>query len=188
MFKCGPKNNFPEFISFRLDPAKTKESIQFLLGQWKDLFPDKPFEYFFPKDKYLDHYGEERRMAKILAVFVILTISISSLGILGLVLFNTQVRTKEIGIRKTFGATVISIIGLLSKELILWILIAFGIAVAPAWYAMKQWLESFAYRTSISWWVFTLAVGIIVSVAVITACWHTFRAARKNPVDALRYE
>ncbi|HLF35828.1 MAG TPA: ABC transporter permease [Cyclobacteriaceae bacterium] len=138
MFKCGPKNNFPEFVSFRIDPDKMNETVSFLQGKWKELFPERPFEYIFPKDKYLQHYSEERRMAKILAVFVFLTISISALGILGLVLFNTQVRIKEIGIRKTFGASVTSIIRLLSKELIIWIMVALCFSALPAWFAMRQ--------------------------------------------------
>ncbi len=188
MFKCGEKNNFPEFVSFRVDPGKTGKTLLFLQKKWKALFPDKPFDYFFPKDRYLDHYGEERRMAKVLAVFVVLTISISALGILAQVLFNTHVRIKEIGIRKTFGASVLSVIGLLSKELMLWILIAFAIASYPAWYVMKHWLENFAYRTTISWWVFFAAIGIIVLVALLTAGGLTWKAARKNPVDVLRYE
>jgi len=119
---------------------------------------------------------------------VVLTILISGLGILGLVLFNSQSRSKEIGIRKAFGATVTSVIGLLSKELFVWILIAFGIAFIPARYAMHKWLENFPYRTSISWWVFGLAIGIIILISMIAAGWNTIKAARKNPVDVLKYE
>ena len=188
MFRYGQQNNFPQFVSFRLDPQKTQESILFLQDLWKKLFPDSPYSYFFPEEKYLEHYTEERRMAKVLATFVVVTILISGLGILGLVLFNTSTRTKEVGIRKTFGANILSIIGLLSKELIVWILIASGIAVIPAWYAMQGWLEKFAYRTAVSWWIFGLSIGFILLVTLLAAGWNTWKAARKNPVEVLRYE
>jgi putative ABC transport system permease protein len=188
MFRFGEKNNFPQFISFKLNQDKMNESILFFQNQWKEIMSDTPFMYYFPKDKYLEHYAEERRIAKILATFVILTILISGLGIFGLVLFNTHIRQKEIGIRKTFGATVMSIFSMLSKELSIWILIAFCIAVIPSWYAMHGWLDNFAYRTSISWWVFGLAVGIMILISLITGGWNTYKAARKNPVEVLKYE
>ena len=188
MFRFGPQNNFPQFVSFRLNPEEMNEAILLLQGEWKKLIPDSPFMYYFPKDKYLEHYNEERRVAKILATFVTLTILISGLGIFGLVLFNTQVRTKEIGIRKTFGASVTSIIRILTAELFSWILIASGIAFLPAWYAMQNWLDNFPYRTTISWWVFGLSVVIIILIAIVTGGLKTYRAARKNPVEALRYE
>ena len=127
-------------------------------------------------------------MGKIFGYFSFLAIIISCLGLIGLSSFMTERRTKEIGIRKVNGAKSIEIFSLLSKEYIIWVIISIIIACPIAWYAMHKWLQNFAYRINISWWVFALAGSIALLIALLTVSFQSYRAASKNPVEALRYE
>ncbi len=110
------------------------------------------------------------------------------MGIFAMSIFYSQQKTKEIGIRKVNGATVTEIVEMLIKKFVKWVAIAFVIAVPIAWYAMHRWLQNFAYKTSLSWWIFALAGMVVLLITLLTVSWQTFRAARKNPVEALRYE
>jgi putative ABC transport system permease protein len=127
-------------------------------------------------------------MSKILGYFSFLAIIISCLGLIGLSSFMTVRRTKEIGIRKINGAKAIEIFSLLSREYIIWVMISIVIACPIAWYAMHKWLQSFAYRIDISWWVFTIAGVLALLIALLTVSFQSYKAASKNPVEALRYE
>jgi putative ABC transport system permease protein len=117
-----------------------------------------------------------------------LAIIISCLGLFGLALSTLEQRTKEIGIRKVNGAKISEILFLLNKDFLKWVAIAFVIATPVAWYAMNKWLESFAYKTTLSWWIFALAGLLALGIALLTVSWQSWRAARRNPVEALRYE
>jgi len=110
------------------------------------------------------------------------------MGLLSLAMFNTKQRIKEIGIRKVNGAKVSEVLTMLNKDFVKWVGIAFGIATPIAWYAMTKWLESFAYKTSLSWWVFALSGLIALGIALLTVSWQSWRAATRNPIEALRYE
>jgi putative ABC transport system permease protein len=127
-------------------------------------------------------------MGKIFGYFSFLAIIISCLGLIGLSLFMTERRTKEIGIRKTNGANSIEIFSLLSREYISWVMFSILIASPIAWFVMNKWLQNFAYRINISWWVFAMAGAIALLVALLTVSWQSYKAASKNPVEALRYE
>jgi putative ABC transport system permease protein len=117
-----------------------------------------------------------------------LAIVISVLGILGMAIFSIDRRTKEIGIRRVAGAKSAEILILLNKEFIIWVLVAFIIATPVAWYTMNRWLQNFVYKTELSWWIFLLAGIIAFGIALITVSWQSWRAATRNPVEALRYE
>ncbi len=145
-------------------------------------------KFHFLDDDYDNLYRTEQRMGKIFGYFSFLAIIISCLGLIGLSSFMTERRTKEIGIRKINGAKSIEIFSLLSKEYIIWVIISIIIACPIAWYAMNKWLQNFAYRINISWWVFALAGVIALLIALLTVSWQSYRAASKNPVEALRYE
>jgi putative ABC transport system permease protein len=110
------------------------------------------------------------------------------MGIFAMSMFYNQQRTKEIGIRKVNGATVSEIVILLNKDFVKWVIVAFFVATPVAWYAMNRWLENFAYKIELSWWIFAFAGITALAIAMLTVSWHTFRAARQNPVEALRYE
>ena len=148
----------------------------------------KPFEYSFMDDTYNDLYGAEERLKKILTVFVTLTILIACLGLLGLATFMAVQRTKEIGIRKVLGASVVQVTTLLSKDFIRLVLVAVVIASPVAWWFMNKWLQSFAYRTTISLWIFIGAGLFTVVLALLTVSVQAIKAAIANPVKSLRTE
>ena len=127
-------------------------------------------------------------MKKSISLFCVIAILISCFGLLGTVLNTTTERTKEIGIRKVNGAQVIEIMAMINKDFIKWVSIAFVIACPIAWYTMHKWLQGFAYKTELSWWVFAAAGIAAVAVALFTVSWQSWRAATRNPVEALRYE
>jgi putative ABC transport system permease protein len=117
-----------------------------------------------------------------------MAIIITSLSLFGLVLMASVSRTKEIGIRKVNGARVIELLAILNKDYVRWVTVAFVIATPVAWYTMHFWLQNFAYKTAISWWIFALAGLLALAIAMLTVSWQSWRAATKNPVEALRYE
>ncbi len=147
-----------------------------------------PFEYYFLDHAYDNLYKNETRMQKMLNWFCCISIFLTCLGLLAMVYFVTQNRTKEIGVRKVNGATVIEMLAMLNTDFLKWVVVAFLIACPIAFYLMNKWLQSFAYKTTISWWVFLLAFISTLIIALVTVSWQTIRAARRNPVEALRYE
>lgn len=155
---------------------------------WEKHYPGKEMIYYFLDDRLTEQYKAETLLSRILYVFSGLAIFISIIGISALALFISQQRTKEIGIRKVNGANVSEILALLNKGFIKWVAIAFVIACPIAYYTMSKWLENFAYKTSLSWWIFALAGVMALGIALFTVSWQSWRAATRNPVEALRYE
>jgi ABC-type antimicrobial peptide transport system permease subunit len=147
-----------------------------------------PFEYHFLDEDYGNLYNSEIRQGRIFNIFSIMAIFISCLGLFGLSSFMIAQRTKEIGIRKANGATSTNVISLLSRYYTRWIIVSFVIAVPVSYFLIHAWLKNYAYRTSISWWIFMLAGVIAFLIALVTVGWQSWIAARKNPVEALRYE
>ncbi len=147
-----------------------------------------PFEYHFLDDVYDNLYKAENTARTIMLLFALIGITIISLGLLAMILFITENKIKEIGIRKVNGAKITEILALLNKDFIKWVAIAFVIATPIAWYAMNKWLENFAYKTTLSWWIFALAGLLALGIALLTVSWQSWRAATRNPVEALRYE
>ncbi len=156
--------------------------------KWKDLVPNSPFEYSFLDQKFEQVYKAELGIQKLLKSFSVLTIFIALLGLLGLSRFSIESRIKEIGVRKVNGATVKEILLLLNENYIKLILLAFMLASPASWLAMQKWLENFAYKTTISWWIFALAGVLALGIALLTVSWQSWQAATRNPVEALRYE
>ncbi|MGD8777474.1 MAG: ABC transporter permease [Ignavibacteria bacterium] len=154
----------------------------------KKIVPDDPFEYQFLDEKINTLYKTEQVTGELATFIAILAIFISCLGLLGLASFSSQQRTKEIGIRKVLGSSVIGILIMLVMDFVKWILLANIIAVPIAWYAMNKWLQNFVYRIDISWWVFLLAGGIALVIALATVSFQAIKAAIANPVESLRYE
>jgi len=133
-------------------------------------------------------YEKEVKISKILFLLASFSILISCMGLFSMSLFAAKSRTKEIGIRRVIGAKVSEIMVLLNRDFIKWVAIAFVIACPISWYAMNKWLENFAYKTALNWWIFVLAGIIALGIALLTVSWQTWRAASRNPVEALRYE
>lgn len=173
----------------KINPGTNIPTIIDELGRIHSKFDsENPFEYYFMDDVFNDLYKAEERLAKILASFTILAIVIACLGLFGLISFMAVQRTKEIGIRKTLGASVQSIVRLLSGDFLMLVIIAFILASPAAWYFMNQWLQNFAYRIQINWWIFLLAGTIAVIIALLTISTQAVKAAIANPVKALRSE
>ena len=145
-------------------------------------------DFHFLDDDFDKLYRTELQMSKIFGYFSLLAIIISCLGLIGLSLFVTELRTKEIGIRKVNGAKSLEIFSLISKEYMVWVLLSILIATPVAWFAMHKWLENFAYKTNLNWWIFALAGLLALGIALFTVSWQSWKAATRNPVEALRYE
>ena len=178
----------PTKLSVQVGSGFINPAMEYIRNEWKSLLPQYPFTYEFYDDWFQKQYVQEEQLARSIGIFAMMAIVISCSGILGLAIFSSQQRTKEIGIRKVNGAKVSEILTLLNKDFIKWVAIAFVIATPIAWYAMNKWLESFAYKTSLSWWIFALAGLLALGIAFLTVSWQRWRAATRNPVEALRYE
>ena len=179
---------FPMYLAIRLHPGNVAEAISAVEETWKKLAPNQPFSYTFLDQDYARLYNREQQMSHVFQIFSGLAILIACLGLFGLAAFTTQQRTKEIGIRKILGASVSGIVCLLSKDFLKLVLIANLIAWPIAYYAMNQWLQSFAYRINLSIGTFILSGLIALFIALLTVSYQAIKAARANPVDALRYE
>jgi ABC-type antimicrobial peptide transport system permease subunit len=155
---------------------------------YKLLYPDEDFKYEFFDESIAKFYKSEQDISRLLKWATGLAIFISCMGLLGLVMYMTNLRKKEIGVRKVLGASVSNIIAILSRDFVRLVAIAFILAIPIVWWAMHKWLENFAYRTDISWWLFASSGLVMIFVALLTMGTQTFRAARANPVDSLRTE
>ncbi|MEO8711823.1 MAG: ABC transporter permease [Parafilimonas sp.] len=165
-----------------------KNAISKIQKAFHQVYPDEDFNYQFVDEMVAEFYTSEQQVASLLSWATALSILISCLGLLGLVMYTINTRTKEIGIRKILGASVSSIISILSKDFIKLVLIAFVIAAPIAWWASYKWLQDFAYRTQISWWIFILSGLGMLLLALITLSVQTIKAAIANPVESLRTE
>lgn len=176
------------YISVRLNTKRISETISRIEEIWKSFAPQMPFQYSFLDLDYDNLYINEKQTRNLFYAFSFLAIFIACMGLFGLTSFIADQKTKEIGIRKVLGASVVSIVKNLVKSFLKWVLIANLAAWPIAWFAMNKWLENFAYRIDLTWWMFLLAAVLAVFTALITMSFQTIKAALKNPVDSLRYE
>ena len=175
-------------FNVRIRPQDLAQTLQEVEKGFKEVLPDYGFSFQF-YDDYLDSmYQQEEKRADSIRVIAIIAILISCVGLIGLVEFSTKRRIKEIGIRKVNGARISEVMTMLNKDFVRWVAIAFVIATPIAYYAMNKWLESFAYKTDLSWWIFAFAGLLALGIALLTVSWQSWRAATRNPVEALRYE
>ncbi|SEW53971.1 ABC transporter permease [Chitinophaga arvensicola] len=177
-----------DMVSVRVAPGDLSGTIAAIKRKWKNLMPNRPFNYFFLDEFFDRQYRTEERFGKLFLNFAVLAILISCLGLLGLASYSAIQRTREIGIRKVMGASVADIVNLLSKDFLKLVLISFVIATPVAWYFMHKWLEVFAYRISIGWWVFALSGFIALLIAVGTISYQAIKAALADPVKSMRAE
>jgi len=165
-----------------------KESMAKFEEEWKSIFPGNPFLHFFLDDHYNQQYQADQQFGKVFGIFSTLAIFIACLGLFGLSSLTAIQRTKEIGVRKVLGASVTSILGLVTRDYITLMICSIIFSVPVAWWIMTGWLESFANRIDLSWWIFALPSLAVIAIAIFTVGIHTLRAARTNPVKSLRYE
>jgi ABC-type antimicrobial peptide transport system permease subunit len=175
-------------IIARTLPGKTKEALASLEKVYKDINPNYPFSYQFVDEEYKNLYSSELIISRLSVLFASLAILISCLGLLGLVMFSAEQRTKEIGIRKVLGASMSNIFGLFSKDFLKLIIIAFLIATPIAWFSMNHWLQDFAYKIDLSWWIFATAAAVSIMITLLIVSWQAIKAAIANPVKSLRTE
>jgi putative ABC transport system permease protein len=176
------------YIMVHSKTANVSPLLKSLAASWNKYNPAEPFEYSFLDDDFQRNYEAENRLASMVSAFTLIAILISCLGLFGLATFSAEQRTKEIGIRKVLGASVANVVGLLSKDFLVLVGIAVVVAIPIAWYAMSKWLEDFAYRVSIGWWMFLIAALLAMLIAFITISFQAIRAANSNPVKNLRSE
>ncbi|HZY37128.1 MAG TPA: FtsX-like permease family protein [Mucilaginibacter sp.] len=179
--------NFGVIIA-RTEPGQTKEALASLAKVYKDINPNYPFSYQFVDQEYKKLYSSEMIISTLSIVFAVVAIVISCLGLLGLVMFSAEQRIKEFGVRKVLGASLAQLLALFASDFLKLIGIAFLIAVPLGWYAMSSWLQDFAYRIDISWWVFLLAGAGSLMIALFTLSYEAFKTAVANPVKSLRSE
>jgi len=175
-------------IAIKTDGINDNAIIKRLRELFNQISPNVLFDVSYLTDQIQDFYGNERNQSKIIGAFSILATVLSIMGLFGIALLSIAKRTKEVGIRKVNGASIFEVLYLLNKDFIQWVLIAIIIAIPVSVYLMKEWLARFAYKTDLNWWIFALAGVSAVLIALLTVSWQSWRAATRNPVEALRYE
>lgn len=181
-------NDSKGYINVKLKGSNIEKTLSFIRESWVSFFPEVPFEYQFLDQRVEMLYANDQKKNTLMQLFTLVSIIISSMGFLNLSSNISKQKTKEICIRKVNGATTSEILILLNKKIIVWVAIAFVFACPIAYYAMDRWLQNFAYKINLSWWIFVLSGTIALLIALITVSWQTYRTARKNPIEALRYE
>ena len=176
------------YLSVKIATSEIKNTINFLSEKWKEFGQSKPLSYSFFDENFAELYSSDLQTKKVFTVFATLAIFIACLGLFGLATFTAEQRTKEIGIRKVLGSTVLQITLLLSKEFMKWVLISNIIAWPVAFYIMNRWLEDFVYRTELSPILFISAGLLTLLIAIITVSYQSIKAAISNPVNSLRSE
>jgi putative ABC transport system permease protein len=179
---------YKNYVNIKLTNSNITGALEIIRKTWEEICPAFSFEYEFLDATYDLQYKSERKFESLLFSFALLALFIASIGLFGLSVFTIECRTKEIGIRKVNGATTTGIMALLNRNIIIWVIIAFIIACPISWYAMNRWLQNFAYRTELNWWIFVIAGILALGIALLTVSWQSWRAATRNPIEALRYE
>ena len=175
-------------VAVKLKTADIKNTIAYINGVWNKFSPGYPLDYKFMDETYGAMYKAESKLSDLLWIFTVMAIIVGCMGLFGLAAFSAEQRTKELGIRKVLGANAFNIVGLLSKNFLVLIVISSLIAIPIAWWAMNNWLEDFPYRVNISWWVFGIAIIAALAIALLTVSFQAIKAALANPVKSLRTE
>lgn len=185
-----PNGLYPNgsYLPVRVQAGNPDESIAAIRKVWQKRVPDVPFEYSFLDTQLDTLYKTEQNLSKVLAILTGFTILVAAFGLFGLTLLMVQRRTKEIGIRKIIGASLLDVLLVLNKDYIRWMGLAFIVACPLAWWAMSRWLQHFAYQTNLPWWLFLLTGVVALAVALLTTSYQSLRAALQNPVKSLRSE
>jgi putative ABC transport system permease protein len=188
MFMYNQKDWGFSNMSVKINGSKASDALAFIQSVWQKNFPDHPFEYQFLDDHFADVYRADTQVSSIVGILAGLAIVISCLGLFGLASYSAERRIKEVGIRKVLGASVQNIVTMLSKDFLKYVLISALIAWPLAWFSIYKWLQDYAYRIDISWWIFLLAALAAMIISLITISFQAIKAAISNPVKSLRTE
>jgi putative ABC transport system permease protein len=180
--------NSNEVMAIKMKTSNIQATLSSIEQKWDKFSPNQTIRYSFLDQEFAMMYNDTKRMGSIILNFTFLAIFIACLGLFALAQFTIKNRIKEIGIRKVNGAKKSEVLVMLNKDFLKWVVVAFVISIPIAWYIMHKWLESFAYKTSFSWWIFVLTGLLAMMIAISTVTWQSWQAATRNPVDALRYE
>lgn len=175
-------------VAIKMKEADMKSTIEYINGVWNKFSPGYPMDYKFMDETYGAMYKAESKLSDLLWIFTVMAIMVGCMGLFGLAAFNAEQRTKELGIRKVLGASALNIVGQLSKNFMVLIVVASVLAFPIAWWAMNTWLEDFPYRVGMSWWVFAIAIVAALAIALLTVSFQAIKAALANPVKSLRTE
>jgi putative ABC transport system permease protein len=175
-------------VAIKTDGTNEKMVKDRLKEIFKEIDPDEIFDVRYLTDTINSFYTGEKNQAKIMGAFSLLAMVLAIMGLFGIALISIARKTKEIGLRKVNGATIFEVIYMLNKDFVIWVLFSLVISIPLSMYLMSAWQNRFAYKTELSWWLFALAGISAVLIAVLTVSWHSWRAATRNPVEALRYE
>jgi putative ABC transport system permease protein len=177
-----------EMLSVKIAGSGQKETLDWIREAWKTIDPGRPFDYFFLEDTYDSQYRSEEKLSGILKTFSVFAVFVACLGLFGMASFATERRRREIGIRKVLGASLSSVIVLMTKDFVKLVLVANGIAWPLAYLGMRNWLQNFAYRTKIGIGVFLLTGLVSILIALLTVTYQSLRAALTDPAKAVKYE
>ncbi len=183
-----PFENTYNYLMVKGNAGNMKESIASIKDEYQAVFAGNPFDYFFLDHFFEQQYKKDIAFRELFSFFSAVALIIGFIGLYGLTTYRIIRSSKEIGIRKVNGARISEILAMLNKDFVKWVAIAFIIATPIAWYTMNKWLENFAYKTELSWWIFALAGMLALGIALLTVSWQSWKAATRNPVEALRYE
>jgi len=176
-------------VGIRISSSQIPATLEYIQEVFNAVIdPNIVFDGNFLDEQYNRQYLNDEKTAEIIVIFAVIALLIACLGLFGLSSFMATRRVKEIGIRKVFGASDRSLFALLATEFLKWVGISLAIACPAGWIIMHRWLQNFAYRTNISWWIFALTILIALLITFSTVTWQSLKTARSNPVDALRYE
>jgi len=175
-------------LYIRIRPGKAEEALAYIKTVYQQFEPTASVSFHFLDENFSRQYKAEQKQGQLLLLFTILAVLIACLGLFGLAALSAEARVKEIGVRKVLGASVVSIVTLLSKDFLKLVVIAIVIATPLAWYAMNEWLQSFAYKIDVEWWVFALTGLLAITIALLTVSFQSVRAALMNPAKSLRSE
>lgn len=194
-FKSGIEPVFittaPELYNvyaLKINMKDGSSALSAIRGTWAEMYPDEIFEYQFLDDQIASFYKTEETMLKVIEVFSFIALTVGCMGLFGLVSFMASRKTKEIGIRKILGGSVGHILWIFGKEFSRLVFIAFLVAAPIGWWLMSRWLENYAYRVEMTWWIFGLEVSIILVLVIVTVGYHSVKTAMANPVRSLRTE
>ena len=182
-----PESVLP-FMMIKVETADIEEVSAFIRETIRSFDPDADADIRFLDENIGALYQKEDRLAAMLTLFSLLSVGISIVGVFGLILFETQFRRKEIGLRKVYGATIGEILRMFNKRYMRIVLACSVVAIPIGWYVVDRWLESFAYRTPVKWWIFAVAVGSVALVTILTITLQSYRTAAENPVRSIKTE
>ncbi len=183
-----PLTYYPDVLILRIQPENFTKTLAAINTKWNEIIPDTNCEIGFFDQRLEKMYNSEKRISGLFSYFSFVAIFIACIGLFGLSVFAIERKRKEIGIRKVNGSKVSQILAMLNKDFIKWVLISFVLASPIAWYAMNQWLQNFAYKTTLDWWIFALSGFLAIAIAILTVSFQSYKAAIRNPIEALRYE